>query len=126
MSLLTRHWELKLMALVFSVVLWFFVTTSEKSDMIVSAPLEIDGLPLGLAIVGERPETIDVQLHGLRGVLARVGPDQVKARLSLAGVRPGEVEVRIMPEQVHVPAGITVLRVNPSRVRFTLAVSPRS
>ena len=126
MSLLTRHWELKLMALVFSAVLWFFVTTSEKSDMIVSAPLEIDGLPLGLAIVGERPETIDVQLHGLRSVLARLGPDQVKARLSLTGVRPGEVELRIVPEQIRVPAGITVLRVNPSRVRLTLATPPRS
>jgi YbbR domain-containing protein len=125
MSLLTRHWELKLMALVFSAVLWFFVTTSEKADMIVSAPLEIGGLPSGITIASERPETIDVQLHGLRNVLARMGPDQVKARLNLAGVRPGEVEVRILPEQVHVPAGITVLRVNPSRIRLTLA-PPRS
>ena len=35
MSVLTRHWELKLLALAFSAVLWFFVTTSEKSDLIV-------------------------------------------------------------------------------------------
>lgn len=129
MSLLTRHWELKLLALAFSTVLWFFVMTAEKSDLIVSAPVELDGVPAGLEVVGEKPESIDVQLHGLRGALARLGPDQVKARLSLAGSRPGEVQLRVLPEQIQVPAGITVLRVNPSRVRLTLApqaVKPRS
>lgn len=125
MSILTRHWELKLLALAFSAVLWFFVMTSEKSDVIVSAPLELAGVPAGLAVVGEKPESIDVQLHGLRGALARLGQDQVKARLSLAGARPGEVQLRVLPEQIQVPAGITVLRVNPSRIRLTLA-APRS
>ena len=124
MSVLTRHWELKLLALAFSTVLWFFVMTAEKSDLIVSAPLELDGIPPGLEVVGERPESIDVQLHGLRGALRRLGPDQVKARLNLAGSRPGEVQLRILPDQIRVPAGITVLRVNPSRVRLTLALQP--
>jgi hypothetical protein len=129
MSVLTRHWELKLLALAVSTVLWFFVMTAEKSDLIVSARVELDGVPPGLEVVGEKPESIDVQLHGLRGALARLGPDQVKARLSLAGSRPGEVQLRILPEQIQVPAGITVLRVNPSRVRLTLAprlIQPRS
>ncbi len=129
MSVLTRHWELKLLAFAFSTVLWFFVMTAEKSDLIVSARVELDGVPPGLEVVGEKPESIDVQLHGLRGVLARLGPDQVKARLSLAGSRPGEVQLRILPEQIQVPAGITVLRVNPSRVRLTLTprvIQPRS
>ncbi len=129
MSVLTRHWELKLLALAFSTVLWFFVMTAEKSDLIVSAPVELDGVPPGLEVVGERPDSVDVQLHGLRGALARLGPDQVKARLSLAGSRPGEVQLRILPEQIQVPVGITVLRVNPSRVRLTLApqlIKPRS
>ena len=129
MSVLTRHWELKLLALAFSTVLWFFVMTAERSDLIVSAPVELDGVPPGLEVVGERPDSVDVQLHGLRGALARLGPDQVKARLSLAGSRPGEVQLRILPEQIQVPVGITVLRVNPSRVRLTLApqlIKPRS
>ena len=47
MSGLTRHWELKLLALGFSVALWLFVMTSEKSDLILSAPLEFDGFPPG-------------------------------------------------------------------------------
>lgn len=125
MSVLTRHWELKLLALGVSMVLWAFVMTSEKSDLILAAPLELDNIPAGLEVKGERPDSVDVQLHGLRGTLARLGTDRVKARLNLADSKAGEVTVRVLPEQITVPAGITVVRVNPSRVRLVLG-SPRS
>ncbi|HMH75442.1 MAG TPA: hypothetical protein VK547_02405, partial [Candidatus Udaeobacter sp.] len=79
MSVLTHHWELKLLALGVSMVLWAFVMTSEKSDVIMAAPLELDNIPAGLEVKGERPDSVDVQLHGLRGTLSRLGSDRVKA-----------------------------------------------
>ena len=120
MSVLTRHWELKLLALGVSMVLWAFVVASEKSDLIMAAPLELDNIPAGLEVKGDRPGSVDVQLHGLRGTLSRLGTDRVKARLNLAGSKAGEVTVRVLPEQITVPAGITVVRVNPSHVRLIL------
>ena len=120
MSALTRHWELKLLALVVSMVLWAFVMTSEKSELTIAAPLELSGIPAGLEIMGERPDRVDVQLHGVRGVLLGLGPDRVKARVNLAGAKPGEVTVRVLPEQVTVPPGVTVLRMSPSRVHLIL------
>ena len=127
MSFASQHWELKLLALGFSVALWFFVMTSEKSDLVFSVAIEFDGVPPGLALTDERPDSVDVQLHGLRGTLARLAPEQVKAHVSLAGVGPGEVMLRLSPDQVVVPPGVTVLRVNPSRIRLVLtAAAPRS
>ena len=128
MSVVTRHWELKLLALGFSFALWFFVMTTETSDLVLSAPIEFDGVRLGLMLTGERPDSVDVQVHGLRGTLTRLSPDQVKAHVSLSGVGPGETTLRLWPEQVTVPAGVTVLRVNPSRIRVMLMAvsSPRS
>lgn len=120
MSALTRHWELKLLALVVSMVLWAFVMTSERADLVIAAPIELDGIPPGLEVKGERPDSVDVQLHGLRGALERLGTDRVRARLSLAGTRAGEVTLRVQPEQITVPPGVTVVRVNPSRVRLVL------
>jgi hypothetical protein len=119
-SALTRHWELKLLALVVSMVLWAFVMTSERGDLVITAPIELDGIPPGLEVKGERPDSVDVQLHGLRGALERLGTDRVRARLSLAGTRAGEVTLRVQPEQITVPPGVTVVRVNPSRVRLVL------
>jgi hypothetical protein len=125
MSVLTQHWELKLLALGVSMVLWAFVMSSEKADLLMSAPLELDNIPAGLEVKGDRPDSVDVQLHGLRASLARLGTDRVKARLNLAGTTAGEVTVRVLPEQITVPPGVTVVRVNPSRVRLVLG-SPRS
>ena len=120
MSVLIQHWELKLLALGLSLVLWGFVMTSEKAELIMAAPLELDDIPAGLEVQGERPESVDVQLRGLRGALGRLGSDRVRARLNLTGARAGEVVIRVMPEQIAVPHGVTVLRVSPSRVRLVL------
>lgn len=120
MRRLLRHWELKLAALVLSFALWVFVMTSEKAEVVLAAPVDLDAIPQGLEVVGDRPESVDVQLHGLRAVLSRVGPEQVRAHVSLAGARAGEVVIRLVPDQVSAPSGVTVLRVSPSRLRVTL------
>src|SRR5262249_59763723 len=120
MSAITRHWELKLLALGFAVVLWVFVMTSEKSDLVLSAPVEFDDMPPGLALTADRPDSVEVQLHALRSSLSRLGPDQIRARVNLSGAIPAQVALRVLPEQVAVPAGITVVRVNPARIRVVL------
>ncbi len=97
MTVLTRHWELKVLAVGFSIALWLL-----------------------------RPDSVDVQVHGLRGTLARLSADQIKARVSLSGARPGEITLRLLPEQIIVPPGVTVVRINPSRVRLLLAAASRS
>jgi len=121
LSALTRHWELKLLALVFSMALWLFVMTSDKTNAVLPLSLELHSVPAGLVVTGEDPETVEVQVHGLRTTLARVSPDSMRVRVSLAGARPGELMLRLGPEQVTVPAGVTVLRVNPDIVRIGLA-----
>jgi len=121
LSVLTRHWELKLLALVFSMALWLFVMTSEKTNAVLPLSIELHSLPAGLVVTGEQPETVEVQVHGLRSALARVSPESMRVRVSLAGARPGEMMLRLGPEQIIVPAGVTVLRVNPDIVRIELA-----
>lgn len=118
---LLRHWELKLLALAFSTAIWFFVMTTERAELILSAPVEVRGLPAGLLLAGEVPASVDVQLHGLKGALARLAPDQVRARLDLSAARPGELTLTLEPDQVSAPPGITVLRVMPSRIRVVVA-----
>lgn len=120
-SWLTRHWELKLLALAFSSGLWVFVMTSEKTNVTLPLPVELDGVPSGLVVTSEQPDTVDVQLHGLRAALSRVAPDALRVRVSLAGARPGELVVGLGPDQIVVPPGVSVLRITPSVVRIGLA-----
>src|SRR5215510_5868925 len=118
---LTRHWELKLLALAFSSGLWVFVMTSEKTNVTFPLPVELEGVPSGLVVTSERPDTVDVQLHGLRAALSRLAPDALRVRVSLVGARPGELVVGLGPDQIVVPPGVSVLRITPSVVRIGLA-----
>ena len=120
-QLLTRHWELKLLALAFSAGLWVFVMTSEKTNVVLTLPLELNSVPPGLVVKGERPESVEVQLHGLRSALSRVSPESLRVRVSLAGARPGDLVVSLGPEQIVVPPGVRVLRVTPAVLRVALA-----
>ena len=120
-QLLTRHWELKLLALAFSAGLWVFVMTSEKTNVVLTLPLELNSVPPGLVVKGERPESVEVQLHGLRSALSRVSPESLRVRVSLAGARPGDLVVSLGPEQIVVPPGVSVLRVTPAVLRVALA-----
>jgi len=120
-AFLTRHWELKLLALAFSAGLWVFVMTSEKTNLVVSLPLELSPVPAGLVVMGERPDSVEVQLHGLRSALSRVSPEALRVRVNLAGAGPGELVVSLGADQIVVPPGVSVLRVNPDVVRVVLA-----
>jgi YbbR domain-containing protein len=121
MPFVTRHWELKLLALAFAAGLWAFVMTSEKTNLVVALPLELGPIPSGLVVTSEQPESIEVQLHGLRSALSRVSPDSLRVRVNLADARPGDLLISLGPEQIVVPPGVSVLRVNPSVVRVALA-----
>lgn len=118
---LVRHWELKLLALAFAAALWVFVMSSEKTNVTLPLPVELDGVPSGLMVTSERPDTVDVQLHGLRSALLRVAPDALRVRINLAGSRPGEVVVGLAPDQIIVPPGVSVVRITPSVVRVGLS-----
>jgi YbbR domain-containing protein len=119
--IITRHWEIKLLALIFSAGLWVFVMTSEKINAVLSLPLELESLPPGLVVKDESPDTVEVQLHGLRAALLRVSAESLRVRVSLAGARPGDFVVSLGPEQIVVPPGVSVLRVNPGIVRIVIA-----
>ena len=40
----TRHWELKLLAIAFAAGLWVFVMTSKKTNVVVALPLELGSM----------------------------------------------------------------------------------
>lgn len=117
---ITAHWELKLLSLVAAAILWFLVVSGEKAEVTLSVPVQFQSIPPGLELVAERPESVDVQVQGLRSTLGRLSGEDLRAAVSLAGVPAGESTFRVLPETIRAPKGVKVLRVTPSRVRLVL------
>jgi YbbR domain-containing protein len=121
LQLLARNWDLKLVALLVACTLWFFVATSEQSQISLPAPVEYVGLPAELVVVGGQRETLDVEVRAVRSVVARLGPETVRVRVDLTGLSHGESVVQLTPADVQAPPGATVTRITPGRLELTMA-----
>lgn len=107
------NWPQKLGALLFAVLIWFFVSTDESTitqrSMLV--PLTVDGLSSNQLTVGV-PEVIEVTVSGPSARINNLKQANIEAILDLEGVSDEfEQPVRVIP-----PQDITLLRVNPSEI----------
>ena len=120
---LTAHWEIKLIAVLVACTLWFFVATSEQSQLALTTPVEYVGLGPDLVLVGGQRETVDVEVRAVRSVVARLGPETVRVHVDLTGLDQGESVVQLTPSDVQAPPGATVTRITPARLQLTVAAA---
>jgi YbbR domain-containing protein len=111
---LTEHWQLKLLALVLAVALWFFVGSAERTEIALALPVEYVGLEGPLTLDGPRREMVDVQLQATRWAAAHVSPATVRVRVDVSGLREGDNVIHLVPESVQAPSGVRVTRVAPA------------
>src|SRR5205085_2834552 len=86
----TRHRQLKLLAVVLAVVVWFFVVNANRSRFGFAAPVEYVGLEPGMVLLGQPRETVDLQVEAARWAAARLTPGEVRVRVDLSRAREGD------------------------------------
>ncbi|RMG86974.1 MAG: YbbR-like domain-containing protein, partial [Candidatus Dadabacteria bacterium] len=130
---LTENWGLKLLSLGFAVLLWMFVVGEKRSEVSLTVPLELTGIPTDRVIVSPVPEAIRVRINGPRTLLAAMDPAKLRVSLSLDGVQPGISSFEILPSRLNLPRGVDVTYISPSvitvdvdrRVEKAVRVKPR-
>jgi YbbR domain-containing protein len=110
----TEHWQLRLLALLLALGLWFFVGSAERTEIALALPVEYFGLEEPLTLDGPRREMVDVQVQATRWAAARVSPATVRVRVDVSGLREGDNVVHLVPDSVQVPPGVRVIRVAPA------------
>jgi YbbR domain-containing protein len=119
-----QHLGLKLLSVGLALLLWVVVSGEETVERGLRVPLELQQFPASLELrQGELPATVDVRLRGQSGVLSRLSPGDVVAVLDLRSARAGRRLFRLSVDAVRVPAGVTVLQVDPSTVAMVFEPS---
>lgn len=132
--LFVENWGIKLFSLLLTISLWFFVTSKGKMELSLTAPLELRNIPKGMAVVGDVPGNLEVRIHGQERLLRDItAGKKVAAILDLSFARTGENILRISPEDIQRPTGVSVTRITPYDIkvrlepveRRTMEVKPR-
>jgi YbbR domain-containing protein len=115
----TTNLGLKALSLALAALLWFAIAAEKTSEMGVSVPVELQNLPKDLELTGDMVNTIEVRLRASPGVIQRLGPGEVSARLDLAGAAEGERIIHLGRDAIRVPFGIQVVKINPSMLTLS-------
>lgn len=124
---------LKAASVALAALLWYVIAGEKTSEMGLMVPVELQNFPHDLELTGEPMNAVEVRLRASPGIIQRIGPGDVSARVDLAGVGEGEHIVHLGAESIRVPFGVRVVRVNPATIALnfertlqkTVPVRPR-
>lgn len=119
--LITDNWGIKLISLTLAVSLWLFATSKGKMEVSLTVPLELQNIPAGMAVVGDVVRYLEVRIQGPERLMRDIGAEKkVVCLLDLGMTRTGENRVRISPDDIRRPSGITVTHLAPYEIAVTL------
>lgn len=120
-SILFENWGIKTISLLLALSLWFFVTSKGKMEIAITAPIELQNIPQGLAVIGDVVSFLDVRVQGQERVLRDISAgNQVVGMLDLSLMKPGENTLHISPDDIRRPAGVSVTHISPSEIKIKL------
>jgi YbbR-like protein. len=120
LSFFTRHWQLKLLSLLISAGLWYFVAAEDRLDLTVDIPLEIRNLPANLVIGNQYRKDIEVVLSGPRRLIQEMRQQHISRPIDLSKAEPGPLVVRNDESSIPLPNGIAVQRVQPANITLLI------
>lgn len=119
-DLVLNNITLKILALVFAVVLWFFVVGERGTEIGFLVPLELKRIPEGFVITNEVKNFVEVRLSGPRTLLTSLSPGEMRISIDLSHAKKGRNTFRILPDHIQVPRGIKVTGVRPESITIVL------
>ncbi len=107
----------KLVALAIAILLWALVRGQGIGSSNIDVPLQVQGLPADLMIINDLPNSVQVTVSGPQTRLSELNAREVHAPLNAAGISgPGVEEKALNIDNIKLPAGLKVDRVQPDRV----------
>jgi YbbR domain-containing protein len=119
-SVLFGNVNLKFLALVLAIGLWFTATGRESAEIGLTVPLELINYPTDMTIVGPVPDGIGVRIRGSVTLARQMASRSLRFSLDLSGADPGENEFNLSADSLDLPRGVAVTRLAPSTITVTL------
>jgi len=116
-----ENWPIKLASFIIAVTLWFYVTSKGKTEMSLTAPLELRNIPQGMVVVGDVPASIELRLQGQERALRDIAAGKkVVGSVDLGRGKAGGNIIHLSPDDIRKPSGVIVTHLNPFELSVKL------
>jgi YbbR domain-containing protein len=124
-NLLTRNLGLKLASFLLALIVWLSMIGEEKnkSEKIITVPLEIHNRPELMMLVERPPQTVDVTVRASNRLLPEITAANVHVALDLSEASVAQIDYALNHNMVSLPPGGEVKEISPSQVRLKLELT---
>lgn len=119
-KILRKNLGLKALALVLSVLLWWFVAGESYVQVGFVIPLEIRNIPAGMALTNKVDRQVEVRLAGPPTLINGLNQREVSAVIDLSDAKSGKEIIPLSERSIRIPVGFRVERVYPPTVEVVL------
>lgn len=119
-KLVSRNWELKLLALLLAVLTYYAIRNATGSEESFEIPVEVELEP-GIALVEQNVDTVMVRLRGTQDDLDKLKQKRMKAVVRPQGGEPDGFALRVLvsSRDIEGAARVTVEEIEPDHVTLT-------
>lgn len=119
-KLLRENLWLKVSAVLLSVFLWLFVTSSGQSEQTFEVPVEFKNVPIGMGIVNSSIKSVNVTVRGQERLMKNLRASDMRVLVSLTRAMKGEGTYFIEKDDVKLPYAMSVINVQPPSIKLSL------
>jgi len=113
----TNNLLLKITSVILAIGLWFFIATSDYTEVSFTIPIKIENLDKNLVAIN-KTGLVNVVLRGPNFSLKNMSYNDIKISVDASNFNVGEIKYRIKLSEVQVPAGINVIEIVPTEAVF--------
>jgi YbbR domain-containing protein len=112
-----HNFGLKITSLLLATALWLAVASSPSSEVALRVPIIFLNMPANLEISSENVPEVQIRIRGPERIVRRLQPQDLRAELDLASVKPGE-RTFDLTRAVGLPNGLDIAQVEPGEVHL--------
>lgn len=119
-KLLFENLGLKISAILLSIFLWFFVTSSGQSEMSFEVPIEFLNIPVDFRVVSASTKTVNVTIRGQERLMKNVRTSDIRVFVDIGSAKKGEGIYYINKDDIKLPFAMSVINIKPSSLKLRL------
>ncbi len=117
---LLRHWNLKMLALGLSLLLYLAISGQPRSEVGLTAPIVFRNLPAGMEITNSHLHRVEVRLIGPADLVTRAAYTAISVSIDLSQATIGRHPVYLTQANVSTPFELHVASIRPNRLMLDL------